>query len=68
MAKATDTAPDTTTPRGRRLISARVLWLAVAGLAVGLYVAALPYDLQARTSSGVARRSPDSGGIRYQNA
>ena len=35
-----------TTLRGRSLVAARVLWLAIAVLVVGLYIAALPYDLQ----------------------
>ena len=35
-----------TTLQGRRLLAARVLWMAVALLVVGLYVAALPYDFQ----------------------
>ena len=34
------------TLRGRRLLAARVLWLAGAILVVSLYIAALPYDLQ----------------------
>ena len=35
-----------TTLRGRSLLAARVLWVSIAFLVVGLYIAALPYDLQ----------------------
>ena len=43
--KAADSKADTTL-RGRLLAVTRMLWAAIAVLVVGLYIAALPYDLQ----------------------
>ena len=42
----TTVAEQKTALEGRWLVAARALWVAIAVLAVGIYVAALPYDFQ----------------------